>query len=56
MIVKIVTIFLAVMALLAMIGRLRLPGRDTMSRLGTRKCKGCGRYRIGKGPCSCGQA
>lgn len=50
-IVKIVTLFLLAMAVLAMFGKLRLPGAK---RLASAKCPGCGRYRIGKGPCSCG--
>ncbi|MEM8730049.1 MAG: hypothetical protein AAGF79_09025 [Pseudomonadota bacterium] len=51
-IVKIVTLFLVVIAVLAMFGRLklRLPGRDRLSR---GKCPKCGRYQIGKGPCPC---
>ncbi len=53
MIVKIVFLFLIAMGVLAMFGRLRLPGRD---RLASRKCPKCGRYRIGKGPCACGKA
>jgi len=52
MIVKIVALFLAFMAVLAMFGRLRFPGQK---HLANRKCKGCGRYRIGKGPCACGR-
>ena len=51
-IVKIVTLFLIAIAVLAMFGRLRvrLPGRD---RLTSSKCRRCGRYKIGKGPCPC---
>jgi len=48
---KIVTLFLVVMAVLAMFGKLRLPGSK---RLASAKCPSCGRYRIGRGPCSCG--
>ena len=40
------------MVVLAMFGKLRLPGQD---KLAARKCPGCGRYRIGKGPCACGK-
>jgi|GEM_PF-169242 len=50
MLVKIVVLFLVAMAVLAMFGRLRFPGRK---RLAEAKCKRCGRYRIGKGPCDC---
>ena len=53
MILKVVTLFLIGMGVLAMFGRLRMPWRD---RLASKKCPRCGRYRIGKGPCSCGQA
>ena len=52
MIVKIVTFFLIFMAVLAMFGRLRFPGQQ---RLASARCKACGRFRIGKGPCSCGK-
>tara|TARA_Y100001933_G_scaffold249926_1_gene285517 strand:+ start:1862 stop:2032 length:171 start_codon:yes stop_codon:yes gene_type:complete len=50
MIVRIVLLFLVAMAVLAMFGRLRFPGQK---RLAEAKCKRCGRYRIGKGPCDC---
>lgn len=50
--VKIVSLFLIGMLVLAMFGRLRFPGQDLLSR---RKCSACGRYRIGKGPCPCGK-
>ncbi|MEM6635844.1 MAG: hypothetical protein AAF667_08140 [Pseudomonadota bacterium] len=53
LIVKIVSLFLIGMAVLAMFGRLRLPGGTKFSRT---KCRACGRFRIGKGPCPCGQA
>jgi hypothetical protein len=48
---KIVTLFLIVIAVLGMFGKLRVPGAK---RLAAAKCPSCGRYRIGKGPCSCG--
>jgi len=50
MIVKIVVLFLVGMGVLAMFGKLRFPGQK---RLEAAKCRKCGRYRIGKGPCSC---
>lgn len=50
-ILKVVALFLVGIAVLAMFGKLRFPGQ---SRLESAKCPGCGRYRIGKGPCSCG--
>ncbi len=49
-IVKIVVLFLAAMAVLAMFGRYRFPGQK---RLAAAKCKHCGKFKIGKGPCSC---
>lgn len=50
MMVKIVSLFLIVMLVMAMFGRLRVPYRD---KLAARKCKRCGRYRIGKSDCPC---
>jgi len=50
--IKGVTLFLVFMAVLAMFGRLRFPGQK---KLQSAKCPSCGRYRIGKGPCSCGK-
>ncbi|PWL35620.1 MAG: hypothetical protein DCO97_08455 [Marivita sp. XM-24bin2] len=47
---KIVILFLVFMAVLAMFGKLRFPGSK---RLANAKCRKCGRYRIGKGPCPC---
>ena len=51
-IVKIVLLFLVFMGVMAMFGKLRVPGAKQLS---SRKCKGCGRFRIGKGPCPCGK-
>jgi len=53
-IIKIVLLFLAFMAVLAMFGRLRLPKPPAIRRLSGKKCKACGRPRLGKGPCPCG--
>ncbi len=50
--VKIVTLFLVAMVVLAMFGRFWLPGVG-MKRIG--KCRDCGRFRIGSGPCDCRQ-
>ncbi len=50
--IKVVSLFLIGMLVLAMFGRLKLPG---IKRLASKKCPGCGRYRIGKGPCACGK-
>lgn len=52
MLFKIITFFLIFMAVLAMFGKVRFPGQE---RLAAAKCKSCGRYRIGKGNCSCGK-
>ncbi len=51
LIIKIVLLFLIGMGVLAMFGKLRLPGAD---RIASAKCPSCGRFRIGKGPCTCG--
>lgn len=50
MMIKIVTLFLIGMVVLAMFGRLRLPGRN---RLSARKCPKCGRFKFGSGTCDC---
>lgn len=50
MIAKIVTLFLVFMAVLAMFGKWTVPGQK---RLQNARCAKCGRFRIGKGPCSC---
>ena len=49
--VKVVSLFLIGMLVLAMFGRLRFPGQK---RLQAMKCKRCGKYKIGQ-TCSCGQ-
>jgi hypothetical protein len=51
-IAKIVLLFLAFMAVLAMFGRLRVP---RIRRLSGKKCPACGRPRLGKGRCPCGK-
>ena len=59
MLIKIVTLFLVGMILLAMFGKLRLPkGRGPKGPrglIGRGRCAACGRPRIGKGPCPCGK-
>jgi hypothetical protein len=50
MLVKIILIFLAVMAVIAMLGRFRLPGRRAAF------CPDCGRPRIGTDRCPCGRS
>jgi len=53
MIVKAIFIFLAFIAVLAIFGKLRFPGQ---ARLAAAKCPKCLRYKIGKGPCTCGKS
>ena len=50
--IKVVALFLVFMVVLAMFGKFRFPGQ---ARLAEAKCKACGRFRIGKGPCACGR-
>lgn len=50
MIVKIISLFLIGMLVLAIFGRLRIPGVRKLSSL---KCPKCGRPKLGKGPCEC---
>jgi hypothetical protein len=49
MVTKVVLIFLAVMAVIAMLGRVRLPKRRANF------CSACGRPALGKKPCPCGK-
>ena len=54
--VKAVTLFLIVMVALALFGKLRVPGaKDAQKRLASVRCRDCGRFRIGRGPCPCGK-
>jgi len=50
MVIKVVMLFLIAMGVMGMFGKLRYPGKE---RLAQAKCPKCGRFRIGKGPCSC---
>lgn len=50
MLVKTIIVFLCVMAVIAMLGRVRLPARRAAF------CSACGRPIISKQPCSCGKA
>jgi hypothetical protein len=50
--IKVVSLFLIGMVVLAMFGKLRFPGQKKLSSM---KCAKCGRYSIGKGPCGCGK-
>lgn len=51
--VKFVTFFLIAMLVLAMFGRLRVPGTKGRGLKKPGKCPRCGRYRIGPGKCDC---
>lgn len=51
-IIKIVTLFLIVIGVLGMFGKLRMPGQR---RLTSKHCPKCGAPRVGKGACPCGQ-
>lgn len=54
MLIKAMTVFLVVMAALAMFGKLRLPRRRKGApRLGAGTCSACGRPLIGPGRCPC---
>lgn len=52
---KVAVLFLVFMGVLAMFGKLRLPKLPGHKALSSRRCRRCGRYRIGKGPCPCGE-
>jgi len=49
MIVKVIALFLAGMAILALFGRLRFPAAARRAKT----CPHCGRPLIGRGPCDC---
>jgi hypothetical protein len=57
MIIKAVSLFLIGILVLAMFGRLKVPKINNplnkTKPLGARKCKKCGSYILGKGPCAC---
>jgi len=54
MLSKIVLLFLVFIAVLAMVGKLTLPGAKWGRKtLADKRCPKCGRFRIGKGPCDC---
>lgn len=56
-IVKVVTLFLIFIAVMAMFGRLRFP--DIKGRIAglkkPKKCRSCGTFRVGSGACPCGK-
>lgn len=55
--VKAVTLFLIVMIILGIFGKLRMPRLPGIGRkkgiADARKCKRCGGYILGEGPCAC---
>ena len=51
MILKVVVLFLVGMGVLAMFGKLRFPGQK---QLAAARCKSCGKFNLGSGPCACG--
>lgn len=57
MIIKAITLFLIAIGVLAMFGKLRAPKIDNPFKrdktLSASKCKKCGSYILGKGPCAC---
>ncbi|MBZ0128953.1 MAG: hypothetical protein K8F59_07540 [Rhodobacteraceae bacterium] len=57
MVIKAVSLFLIAMLVLAMFGKLRMPkigGRKSSDKtLKARKCRKCGSYILGEGPCAC---
>ena len=54
MLVKIVTFFLIGMVVLAMIGRLRVPGIGKVTLQKPKRCKACKRFLFNSDPCPCG--
>ena len=55
MMMKIVSLFLVFIAILAMFGKLRLLLPKKIREV-AQKCPNCGRHRIGKGECPCKKA
>jgi hypothetical protein len=57
MLFKIIFVFLALMALVALIGRVLFPGalpKVLRKKSSTPVCDSCGRYLIGRKTCDCG--
>jgi hypothetical protein len=57
MIVKVIILFLGLMAIVALIGRALFPSalpRVMRKRQGAPRCGKCGRYLIGQTTCDCG--
>ncbi|MEM9434324.1 MAG: hypothetical protein AAGA12_10410 [Pseudomonadota bacterium] len=55
MILKIMSLFLLGMMVLAMFGKLRLPKMPKPRLRAARRCPNCDMPQIGKGPCACAQ-
>lgn len=51
MMLKVVSLFLIFMVVLAIFGRLRWPGRGKSGLARPRLCPDCGRYNLRGGPC-----
>ncbi len=53
--VKVISLFLIGMVILALFGRLRIPGRKpgAPKPLAVTRCSRCRKPLIGKGPCDC---
>lgn len=49
-IIKVVVLFLVFMGVMSMFGKFKFPGQE---RLASARCPKCGKFRIGKGTCSC---
>lgn len=57
MLFKIILVFLALMALVALIGRVLFPSalpKVVRKRIAAPRCQKCGRYLIGQKTCDCG--
>lgn len=52
--VKVITLFLVFIAILALLGRLRMPGFRLPRRKSAKRCERCGRPLIGRAACECG--
>ncbi|MEM9794874.1 MAG: hypothetical protein AAF919_00180 [Pseudomonadota bacterium] len=54
MLLKIVSLFLIGMVVLAMFGRLRWPG--PLAKAAPRRCRACKSLIVGRKPCPCGRS